>query len=154
MATAERPGLLLRIARELRDLGAALEALDEAAAASLGVSRNDVRALGIAARSSGLPAVAFARRLGLTSASITALIDRMEAKGLLERARDPDDRRCCRIHLTTEGRRRERELYGRLGEGLARWLSRRPAAECGAIAEFLTNARTLAAEARNRAARR
>jgi DNA-binding MarR family transcriptional regulator len=40
----------------------------------------------------------------VTSGAITNRIDRMEAKGLVERVRDLDDRRSVRIRLTTHGR--------------------------------------------------
>jgi DNA-binding MarR family transcriptional regulator len=40
----------------------------------------------------------------VTSGAITNRIDRMEAKGLVERVRDQDDRRSVRIRLTPHGR--------------------------------------------------
>ena len=40
----------------------------------------------------------------VTSGAITNRIDRMEAKGLVERVRDLDDRRSVRVRLTLHGR--------------------------------------------------
>jgi len=40
----------------------------------------------------------------VTSGAITNRIDRMEAKGLVERARDLSDRRSVRVRLTPHGR--------------------------------------------------
>ncbi|SDQ51150.1 MarR family winged helix-turn-helix transcriptional regulator [Thermostaphylospora chromogena] len=40
----------------------------------------------------------------VTSGAITNRIDRLEAKNLVERVRDSDDRRCVRIRLTDRGR--------------------------------------------------
>ncbi len=41
----------------------------------------------------------------LTSGSITAAVDRLEAKGLVERQNDLSDRRARIVHLTAEGRK-------------------------------------------------
>jgi DNA-binding MarR family transcriptional regulator len=48
----------------------------------------------------------------VTSGAITNRIDRMEAKGLVERVRDGGDRRSVRIRLTPEGLRIVDELVG------------------------------------------
>lgn len=42
--------------------------------------------------------------LGLDSASMTGLIDRSEANGLIQRRSDPQDRRINRVWLTSAGR--------------------------------------------------
>ena len=43
-------------------------------------------------------------RLHLDSGTMTPLLKRMEAQGLIERARDPDDERRVRVMLTARGR--------------------------------------------------
>lgn len=43
-------------------------------------------------------------RAKLDSATLTGILDRLEATGLLERRRNPDDRRSVLICLTPEGR--------------------------------------------------
>jgi MarR family transcriptional regulator, 2-MHQ and catechol-resistance regulon repressor len=43
-------------------------------------------------------------KIGLTSGSITAAVDRLERKGLVERRGDPEDRRARVVHLTAPGR--------------------------------------------------
>lgn len=47
---------------------------------------------------------AIAKRFGVETPSATAMIDRLVAKGLVERGRDPSDRRAVICSLTTEGR--------------------------------------------------
>ncbi|GAA2047961.1 MarR family transcriptional regulator [Catenulispora yoronensis] len=58
-------------------------------------------------RRSGAPyelsAGALIKTAMVTSGAITNRVDRMEAKGLLERVRDPSDRRGVRIRLTETG---------------------------------------------------
>jgi MarR family 2-MHQ and catechol resistance regulon transcriptional repressor len=44
------------------------------------------------------------RRIQLTSGSITTAVDRMEARGLVKRSTDPDDRRASVVDLTPKGK--------------------------------------------------
>jgi DNA-binding MarR family transcriptional regulator len=46
----------------------------------------------------------YAERLDVEPISLTRMIDRMEESGLLERRRDPADRRAWRVHLTPRAR--------------------------------------------------
>src|SRR5689334_12829087 len=45
-----------------------------------------------------------AEALGVSRATVTGLLDRLEAEGLLTRAIDPHDRRCFILRLTPKGR--------------------------------------------------
>jgi DNA-binding MarR family transcriptional regulator len=44
------------------------------------------------------------RKTDLDSATLTGILDRLEAGGFIERRRNPEDRRSIRIHLTEKGR--------------------------------------------------
>lgn len=59
-----------------------------------------------------LTAGALLRAAMVTSGAITNRIDRMEAKGLVERVRDAGDRRSVRIRLTPRGLETVDELVG------------------------------------------
>jgi len=52
----------------------------------------------------GLTVKALGEKLFLDSGTITPLIKRLEARGLVRRQRDEEDERQVRIHLTPEGR--------------------------------------------------
>jgi MarR family 2-MHQ and catechol resistance regulon transcriptional repressor len=52
-----------------------------------------------------LPVNEIGRKVLLTSGSITAAVDRLEAKGLVERRASGTDRRARIVHLTKEGRK-------------------------------------------------
>lgn len=57
------------------------------------------------AGSQGIRMTDLAREVVLTKAGLTSLIDRLEARALVQRTADPVDRRAFRITLTAEGRR-------------------------------------------------
>jgi DNA-binding MarR family transcriptional regulator len=50
--------------------------------------------------------------LGVSRTTVTGLLDRLEAEGLLTRAIDPDDRRCFVLTLTQRGRELINQIYG------------------------------------------
>jgi len=52
------------------------------------------------------------RRIDLTSGSITAAVDRMEARGLVERKADAVDRRASVVELTPKGKALIVEVFG------------------------------------------
>lgn len=60
------------------------------------------------------------RSLGITSSAVTALVDRLEGQGVVERARDPHDRRRLIIRLTERGSAIVRESHGWLATSLER----------------------------------
>jgi DNA-binding MarR family transcriptional regulator len=57
-----------------------------------------------------------AERLYLDPSNLTALVDRLEALGLVERQADPDDRRVKRLVITPKGTRLSDEIIGAVFE--------------------------------------
>jgi MarR family transcriptional regulator, organic hydroperoxide resistance regulator len=55
-----------------------------------------------------------ANRLGADPSNVTGLIDRLEARGLVERRPDPNDRRIRGLALTSAGARLRQRLFARL----------------------------------------
>jgi DNA-binding MarR family transcriptional regulator len=60
----------------------------------------------------GLAQVELSRRIGIETASSTAVIDQLEKLGFIRRNRDSADRRRIIVHLTGSGRALERPLDG------------------------------------------
>ena len=60
-----------------------------------------------------------AETLGYDASNITALADKLEGRGLVQRQPDPDDRRVRRLALTAEGRVVRDRLQRRLHQGAA-----------------------------------
>ena len=65
--------------------------------------------------------------LGMGLPNVTGLVDRLEERGLVERLRDPDDRRVVRVHLTEAGGRipdgmegLQRDVLGRVLQAMDR----------------------------------
>lgn len=100
-----------------RRLHAAIDALDQAAADMLDVSRSDLRCLNLLEHGPLTP-----KRIGwalvLTSGSVTALVDRLERKGLVERARDASDRRGVLVSATPKAFATVGALYRSCAETL------------------------------------
>jgi MarR family transcriptional regulator, organic hydroperoxide resistance regulator len=61
-------------------------------------------------QSDGLAQVELSRRIGIETASSTAVIEQLEKRGLIARARDAQDRRRINVTLTPAGRALQRPL--------------------------------------------
>ncbi|MEM6589907.1 MAG: MarR family transcriptional regulator [Pseudomonadota bacterium] len=83
-----------------RRLYACIDRLDTKAANTVGVSRNDLRCLNMLAEAPAKPSK-IAAELGLTTGSVTTLLDRLEKANLAKRERDPNDRRGIIVHPTS-----------------------------------------------------
>ena len=71
-----------------------------------------------------MPMGRLAEQLDISVASITGVIDRMEAKGLVERRRDSEDRRVVLVHPGKGGRKLFDDMGKRRRLGLAALLSK------------------------------
>ncbi|MEU4270759.1 MarR family transcriptional regulator [Streptomyces sp. NPDC026092] len=109
--TRERPDLAealwpVEVLGRLQRLGVALEKEFRAFAAERQLELGEFDVLTTLQRSGPpyeLTAGAFRKAAMVTSGAITNRIDRMEAKGLVERVRDTADRRSVKIRLTERG---------------------------------------------------
>jgi DNA-binding MarR family transcriptional regulator len=71
----------------------------------LGLRPASFAVLNFAALAEGSSQQQLGERLALDPSGLVALIDELEEQGLLERRRDPDDRRRHAVHPTAKGRR-------------------------------------------------
>jgi DNA-binding MarR family transcriptional regulator len=122
-----------------RRLHAAVDRLDQAAADSLRITRNDLRCLNVLEHGPLAPA-RIAASLGLTSGSVTALVDRLETRGFVARSRDPNDRRALRVSLQPVGFETVGQLYLSFAEELRAAVRRLGATEGAALARHLRDA--------------
>src|SRR3954471_13060345 len=107
----------------LRRLNVELDAVGQRFAEVHGLNRTDVRALvaimDAARRGEALTAGRLGEAVDLRSASVTALVDRLEKVGHVRRVRDPEDRRRVGLEMSESAMAAGAEHFG----GLARDLS-------------------------------
>lgn len=87
-----------------------------------------------------LPMSKLADSLDVSVASVTGIVDRMEQRGLVERRREPEDRRVILVHVTEAGNAVFRDLAVARRQTIAPLLDRMTDAE---LEGFLTGLRAL-----------
>jgi DNA-binding MarR family transcriptional regulator len=98
----ERADLEVAFAAGLRRTGALMQLMGTAAADQIGINATDLNCLNILSFSGHMTAGELARATGLTTASITGVIDRLEEAGYVSRERDPQDRRRVVVTLALD----------------------------------------------------
>jgi DNA-binding MarR family transcriptional regulator len=122
MSKRSRNELIFEFIDAVRASQTAVDMLDEAVGEYLGLHRTDMRCLDILDREGPMPAGQLAEQARVSPAAMTAVLDRLEQKGLARRVRDTEDRRRVLVEVTEEMRKGAAELYGppeEAGQGLA-----------------------------------
>ena len=87
---------------EIGETAHALRKAFDRLAVGLGVTRAQWKVLFKLSRKPGLRQVELADMLELEPITLCRIVDRLEEAGLVERTRDPDDRRAWRLHVTAK----------------------------------------------------
>ena len=103
----ERADLEVAFAAGMRRSGALYQLVGQAAADRIGINATDLNCLNILSFSGHMTAGELARATGLTTASITGVVDRLEEAGYVRRERDPNDRRRVVVTLVLEAALRD-----------------------------------------------
>jgi DNA-binding MarR family transcriptional regulator len=114
----KRPALIQRIGMDLgRQISTASVFFHQAIAAKLALNVTDTRCFELMSRYSQPPLTAgdLARATGLTTGAVTGILDRLEKASLVERFRDPSDRRKVFVRPRPEALERFGRLYESLG---------------------------------------
>ena len=98
----ERAELELAFATAMRRTGSLMQLMGQAAADRIGINNTDLNCMNILSFSGHMTAGELARATGLTTASITGVIDRLEEAGFVRRERDPHDRRRVMVRLSLD----------------------------------------------------
>ena len=98
----EREDLEVAFAAAMRRTGSLYQLMGQAAADRIGINATDLNCLNILSFSGHMTAGELARATGLTTASITGVIDRLEEAGYVTRERDPHDRRRVVVTLSLD----------------------------------------------------
>jgi len=98
----ERAELEVAFATAMRRTGSLMQLMGQAAADRIGINSTDLNCLNILSFSGHMTAGELAKATGLTTASITGVIDRLEEAGFVRRERDPHDRRRVVVRLSLD----------------------------------------------------
>lgn len=101
-----------------RRLYEAVYLFDEAAASKLGIHSSDLRCIN-ALEHGSLTAGEIGERLGLTSGSVTALVNRLEKAGFVVKNRSTTDARQVEVSLKPSFYQHAETIYGKLGKSLS-----------------------------------
>jgi DNA-binding MarR family transcriptional regulator len=98
----ERADLEVAFLAAMRQTGALMQLMTQAAADRVGINATDMQCLNILSFQGQMTAGELAKATGLTTASITGVVDRLEEAGFVTRERDPHDRRRVVVKLVLE----------------------------------------------------
>ncbi|MGY2083288.1 MarR family winged helix-turn-helix transcriptional regulator [Blastococcus sp. SYSU DS0539] len=126
----------------LRRLTVELDAVGQRFAQRHGLNRTDVRALvaimDAARRGEELTAGRLGEAVELRSASVTALVDRLEKAGHLRRVRDTEDRRRVVLEMSHSAMAAGAEFFGGLQRDLLAAMEDYSDADLAVVHRFLT----------------
>jgi DNA-binding MarR family transcriptional regulator len=126
--------------RAFRQANVAFDLIGQTVAGEPSLGRTDLRLLELIVEDGPLSAGAIARSMGLTTGSVTALVDRLEAVRCVRRTSDPADGRRRIVTVTARGRRCRLRAYARLHSIVAAVTHDMDSAERAAVLGFLRRA--------------
>jgi DNA-binding MarR family transcriptional regulator len=136
---SDRQGIFAAIGDAVMRWQDATQAYDEAVGERLSLNAAERRCLSFL-HAGPQPAGAIAAATSLTPAAVTALIDRLEARGLVGRARSAADRRKVMVETTDAARKATARYYRPIAEDGTRFLESFAEPELLAILRFLEGA--------------
>jgi DNA-binding MarR family transcriptional regulator len=147
MATAERDELLAAVIQASRENSTVAVFFHTAIAEQVGLGATDEKTLFILRHYGSLTAGEIAQHTGLTTASVTNLIDRLEHKGFVQRVRDTADRRRVIVQPNQDRLAEFDRLFGSIQASFDTVLDTYSNADLAVIADFLTRATRYSREA-------
>jgi DNA-binding MarR family transcriptional regulator len=111
--------------------------LNHTVGSGLGLALTDLGILELVARRGPLTPTALASMSGLSPATMTGIVDRLEDDGWVRRERDPDDRRKVNIFAIEHGREMQR-YYGGMRRRLQQICADYSDEQLALLVEFLT----------------
>ncbi|HLY29440.1 MAG TPA: MarR family transcriptional regulator [Ktedonobacterales bacterium] len=142
----EREELLRQAVQNLRSLSAAVDLFTHATGKRLGINATDLQCLNLIHELGTPTAGELAAKTGLTSGSITGVVDRLERAGYVRRQADLSDRRRVRIIPTAQAGRAAQEVFWPLLAEFAQSFSGYSEAELRLIVVFMESTRRLLME--------
>lgn len=131
-------GLRAEISRSVLRFIASVVLHNQAVAQRVGLGGSDSQFLNLLGLHGPLTPGRLAELSGLTTGTVTGVIDRLERAGFVRRERDAGDRRKVLVTMVAEAMAGLAEHYREHGEHLDALLRRRDAAQLRVIAAFLS----------------
>ena len=134
-----------------QELSTAVVLLHEELGRAVGLSAADYRALGFVRREGPLSLGEFADRLGVVPSAATAIADRLEHAGHVERSPDPNDRRRVRLAALASADPEsslEAQVFGGIGRATAEFLETLAPDQLDAVLTYIRLTTQLLTEAR------
>jgi DNA-binding MarR family transcriptional regulator len=141
MSRESKRDLVEQVIHLARAHQAANDAFDEVAYQKLGINRTDGRCLDIIENQGPMTAGRLAQLSGLTTAAVTAVLDRLERAGYARRVRDEEDRRQVIVELTPLMAERGSQIWGPLGKEAIAEIGRMSVEELKLVMEFFRRGR-------------
>lgn len=134
----------------MRGLGTRTVLYQQHVASSLGLYNNDFISIDILREKGSITAGELSKLTGLTTGSVTALIDRLEKNGYVRRENDPNDRRKVIIVPLYENKEEVSSTYLPLHDSMIDLASSYSEEELELITQFLSEASAVLDEQINR----
>jgi DNA-binding MarR family transcriptional regulator len=143
MSRLSRAELVAQELEQVRGWNLDQDLLDEALAAYWGINRTEGRVIDIVDRAGRISAGQLGAEVRLTSGAVTAVVDRLEAAGLVRRVRDTVDRRRVFIEVTPKTEALAAPIFGPMAEEGYRVMAAYTDAELELINGFISASREL-----------
>jgi DNA-binding MarR family transcriptional regulator len=136
--------LVVQVGRQVRRMGAQSVITSQVVADRFNLHTTDLECLDLIYLRKDVTAGELAKATGLTSGAVTALIDRLEAAGYVERAADPADRRRVLVRIKPDAIKPIEAVYAPMqGQMFALW-STFSERDLRVIADFISRSTDLA----------
>jgi DNA-binding MarR family transcriptional regulator len=136
MIKTTKTDLMIRTNIAARDYGIQMTLYRNMIFAKLGVNVTDMECLGFLFNKHIATPSGLARYTGLSSGATTAMLDRLEKGGFIERRPNPDDRRGTLIVLAKTGAEKVAPWYAPVGKAQNELISNYSEKELRLIADF------------------
>ena len=135
-----------RIGNIVRRMGAQSVIVSQTVAARFGLNTTDLEGLDLIQLQGQATAGQLAAATGLTSGAVTALIDRLERAGYVERVGDPNDRRRVLVRIREGSIVEIAKVYAPMQKRMFALWSQYSADELAVIEDFLTRSLELSVD--------
>lgn len=140
MSRESTEDLYERLGELVREFQRAVDQGDDEIARLLDINRTDLRCLDLLLQRGPSAPSRLSVELGLTTGSVTAMLDRMEKAGYITRTPDPSDRRKVIVQATPEIAAQAMDAMTPLMEDSAKSMAHYKIAELKLLVDFFTNA--------------